>query len=96
MSYWFAKPHTLVLVRARIDLRNPRKRDRLRAKSEAAFDDRALALSSMGWKCCSGVSLVSGQTDQYLPRARCHATELSFVGSAVVRIHGGVEGFDQS
>ena len=48
MSYWFAKPHTLVLVvRARIDLLNPRKRDRLRAKSEAAFEDRALALS---WK----------------------------------------------
>ena len=47
MSYWFAKPHTLVLVRARIDTRNPRKRDRLRAKSEAAFEDLALALS---WK----------------------------------------------
>jgi len=47
MSYWFAKPHTLVLVRAHIDLRNPRKRDRLRAKSEAVFEDRALALS---WK----------------------------------------------
>jgi len=47
MSYWFAKPHTLVLVRARLDLLNLRKRDRLRAKSEAAFVDRALALS---WK----------------------------------------------
>ena len=45
MSYWFGKPHTLVLVRARIDLRNPRKRDRLRAKSEAAFAGRALAPS---------------------------------------------------
>jgi hypothetical protein len=38
MSYWFGDPHTLVLVRARIDLLNPRKRDRLRAKSEAAFE----------------------------------------------------------
>jgi hypothetical protein len=47
MSYWFAKPHTLVLVRARLDLLNLRKRDRLRANSEAAFADRALALS---WK----------------------------------------------
>jgi hypothetical protein len=47
MSYWFAKPHTLVLVRARIESLNLRKRDRLRAKSEAAFVDRALALS---WK----------------------------------------------
>jgi hypothetical protein len=47
MWYWFAKPHTLVLVRTRIDLLNPRKRDRLRAKSEVAFEDRALALS---WK----------------------------------------------
>jgi hypothetical protein len=48
MSYWFAKPHTLVLVRARIDLLNLRKRDRLRAKSETAFVDRALALSWTG------------------------------------------------
>ena len=43
MSYWFEHPHTLVLARVRIDLRNPRKRDRLRAKSEAAFAERALA-----------------------------------------------------
>jgi len=27
MSYWFEERHTLVLARARIDLRNPRKRD---------------------------------------------------------------------
>ena len=47
MSYWFEQPHTLVLACSPIDLRNPRKRDRLRAKSKAAFDDRALALS---WK----------------------------------------------
>ena len=43
MSYWFEEPHTLVLARARIDLRNPRKRDRLRAESETAFAERALA-----------------------------------------------------
>jgi hypothetical protein len=30
MSYWFERPHTLVLARSRIDLRNPRERDRLR------------------------------------------------------------------
>jgi hypothetical protein len=47
MSYWFAEPYTLVLACARIDLRNPRKRDQPRAKSDAAFDDRVLAL---GWK----------------------------------------------
>jgi hypothetical protein len=28
MSYWFAEPHTLVLVGAQIDLRNPRECDR--------------------------------------------------------------------
>jgi hypothetical protein len=65
MSYWFAKPHTLVLARAHIDLRYPRNRDRLLAKSEAAFEDRALALSWRGWKCCSGVSFVCEQADQY-------------------------------
>jgi hypothetical protein len=43
MSYWFEEPHTLVLARARIDLRNPRKRDRLRAKSKAALAERAPA-----------------------------------------------------
>jgi hypothetical protein len=43
MSYWFEEPHTLVLARAGIDLRNPRKRDRPRVKSEAAFAERALA-----------------------------------------------------
>jgi hypothetical protein len=43
MSYWFEERHTLVLARVRIDLRNPRKRDRLRAKSEAAFAERAPA-----------------------------------------------------
>jgi hypothetical protein len=61
MPYWFAKPHTLVLAQARIDLRSPRKRDRLGAKSEAAFDDHALALGSKGRKHCSGVSLYPGK-----------------------------------
>jgi hypothetical protein len=42
MSYWFGEPHTLVLARARIDLRNPRKRIDPRAKSEATFAERAL------------------------------------------------------
>jgi hypothetical protein len=43
MSYWFEERHTLVLADARIDLRNPRKRDRLRAESETASAERALA-----------------------------------------------------
>jgi len=43
MSYWFEQPHTLVLACSRIDLRNPRKRDRLRAESETASAERALA-----------------------------------------------------
>jgi hypothetical protein len=30
MSYWFAKPHTLVLRGTKIDPRNPRECDRLR------------------------------------------------------------------
>ena len=42
MSYWFEQPHTLVLACSRIDLRNPRKRDRLRAVSETPSAERAL------------------------------------------------------
>ena len=41
MSYWFEEPHTLVLARARIDLRNPQKRDRLLA------NQKALSLSAL-------------------------------------------------
>jgi hypothetical protein len=43
MSYWFEDPHTLVLARAPIDLRNPRKHGRLRAKSTTAFAECAPA-----------------------------------------------------
>jgi hypothetical protein len=42
MSYWFEEPHTLVLARARIGLRNSRKSDRLRAESETGSAERAL------------------------------------------------------
>ena len=43
MSYWFEDPHTLVLSRATIKLRNPRKHDRLRVKSAIAFAEYARA-----------------------------------------------------
>src|ERR1700686_2907684 len=45
----------------RIALRNPRKRDRVRAKSEAAFAERALAqFWPQELKYCSGLTLISG------------------------------------
>ena len=43
MSYWFEQPPYLGFSARRIDLRNSRKRDRLRAKSETASAERALA-----------------------------------------------------
>ena len=98
MSYWFERPHALVLARARIDLRDPRKRDRLRAKSETAFAERALA--SCFWpqelKCCSGFTLISGQADQNSRRARSRAIEASFAGSAGMPLQRSVEASDQS
>ena len=48
MSYWFEEPHTLVLARARIGLRNSRKSDRLRAESETASAERALVGDQRG------------------------------------------------
>ena len=43
MSDWFGDPHTLVLARAPIDLRYPRKHGRLRVKSATAFAECAAA-----------------------------------------------------
>jgi hypothetical protein len=58
MSYWFEEPHTLVLARARVGLCNSRKSDRLRAESETASAERALApvLSAAGTKMFLGFS----------------------------------------
>jgi hypothetical protein len=56
MSYWFEEPHTLVLPHAPMDLRNPRKRDRLRAKWEIVPAVRALAPMAFAviTEICSG------------------------------------------
>jgi hypothetical protein len=50
MSYWFEEPHTLVLARAQIDLRNPRERESTGRKLEAAIAKRAVVALVLGRK----------------------------------------------
>ena len=54
MWYWFEEHHTLVLARARIDLRNPGKRDY--AQNRIPLAERALApaLLAARTEICSG------------------------------------------
>ena len=53
MSYWFERPHTLVLARSRIDLRNPRERDRLRLLNRKPLPLSTLHAHAFGRKSCN-------------------------------------------